>query len=179
MSKTRTTQSPVIEVIGADANNLRHIDVTLPAGHVHGCARAAGGGNWLHPSLYMRAPAGGTLEDRLPDGPLAPAQAVSVGARLADALAALHEKKCLHGDVKPSIRPSLRVIGVRLQDVAGRGSRDRQPHRAEQLHAVDLEEQLRTCSGVSVGASSSMSDRTPTGQDGTTYTEFYVAGVPQ
>ena len=49
------------------------------------------------PSLYMRAPAGGTLEDRLPDGPLAPAQAVSVGTRLADALAALHEKKCLHG----------------------------------------------------------------------------------
>ena len=129
------------------------------------------------PSLYMRAPAGGTLEDRLPDGPLAPAQAVSVGARLADALAALHEKKCLHGAVKSSIRSSLRVIGVRLQDVAGRGSRDRQPHRAVQLHAVDLAEQLRTCSGVSVGASSSMSDRTPTGQDGTTYTEFYVAGV--
>ena len=127
----------------------------------------------------MRAPAGGTLEDRLRDGPLAPAQAVSVGVRLADALAALHEKKCLHGDVKPSIRPSLRVIGVRLQDVAGRGSRDRQPHRAVQLHAVDLEEQLRTCSDVSVGASSSMSDRTPTGQDGTTYTESYVAGVPQ
>ena len=131
----------------------------------------------------MRAPAGGTLEDRLPDGPLAPAQAVSVVARLADAVAdavaALHEKKCLHGDVKPSIRPSLRVIGVRFQDVAGRGSRDRQPHRAVQLHAVDLEEQLRTCSGVSVGASSSMSDSTPTGQDGTTYTEFYVAGVPQ
>ena len=49
------------------------------------------------PSLYMRAPAGGTLEDRLRDGPLAPAQAVSVGARLADALVALHEKKCLHG----------------------------------------------------------------------------------
>ena len=84
----------------------------------------------------MRAPAGGTLEDRLRDGPLAPAQAVSVVARLADALAALHEKKCLHGAVKPSIRPSLRVIGVRLQDVASRGSRDRQPHRAVQLHAV-------------------------------------------
>ena len=98
------------------------------------------------PSLYMRAPAGGTLEDRLRDGPLAPAQAVSVGARLGDALAALHEKKCLHGAVKPSIRPSLRVIGVRLQDVAGRGSRDRQPHRAVQLHAVDLEEQLCMCS---------------------------------
>ena len=45
---------------------------------------------------------GGTLEDRLRDGPLAPAQAVSVVFRLADALAALHEKGCLHGDVKPS-----------------------------------------------------------------------------
>ena len=41
----------------------------------------------------MRAPAGGTLEDHLRDGPLVPAQAVSVGAQLADALAALHEKK--------------------------------------------------------------------------------------
>ena len=78
----------------------------------------------------MRALAGGTLEDWLRDGPLAPVQAVSVVGQLADALAALHEKKCLHGDVKPSIRPSLRVIGVRLQDVAGRGSRDRQPQVA-------------------------------------------------
>ena len=52
-------------------------------------------------------------------------------------------------------------------------------HATTPLHAVDLEERLRTCSGVSVGASSSMSDRTPTGQDGTTYTESYVAGVPQ
>ena len=33
--------------------------------------------------------------DRLPDGPLAPAQAVPVVARLADSLAALREKKCL------------------------------------------------------------------------------------
>ena len=51
----------------------------------------------------MRAPAGGTLEDRLRDGPLAPAQAVSVGARLADALAALHDKKWgLRGTVQLS-----------------------------------------------------------------------------
>ena len=47
--------------------------------------------------------AGGTLEDSLRDGPLAPAQAVSVVvARLADALAALHERRILQGDVKPS-----------------------------------------------------------------------------
>ena len=54
------------------------------------------------PCLVVEFLAGGTLEDRLRDGPLAPAEAVSVVARLADALAALHEKGCLHGDVKPS-----------------------------------------------------------------------------
>ncbi len=52
--------------------------------------------------LVVEFLAGGTLEDRLRDGPLAPAEAVSVVTRLADALAALHEKGCLHGDVKPS-----------------------------------------------------------------------------
>ena len=54
------------------------------------------------PFLVVEVLAGGTLEDRLRDGPLAPSQAVSVVARLADALAALHEKGFLHGDVKPS-----------------------------------------------------------------------------
>ena len=58
---------------------------------------------WLgRPCLIVEFLAGGTLEDRLRDGPLAPAQAVSVVARLADALAALHEKGVLHGDIKPS-----------------------------------------------------------------------------
>ena len=54
------------------------------------------------PFLVVEFLAGGTLEDRLRDGPLAPSQAVSVVARLAGALAALHEKGFLHGDVKPS-----------------------------------------------------------------------------
>ena len=54
------------------------------------------------PCLVVEFLAGGTLEDRLRDGPLAPSQAASVVARLADALAALHEKGYLHGDVKPS-----------------------------------------------------------------------------
>ena len=54
------------------------------------------------PFLVVEFLAGGTLEDRLRDGPLAPSQAVSVVARLADALAALHKKGFLHGDVKPS-----------------------------------------------------------------------------
>ena len=72
--------------------------VTHPAvAQIHGVESWRG-----RPFLVVEFLAGGTLEDRLRDGPLAPSQAVSVVARLADALAALHEKGCLHGDVKPS-----------------------------------------------------------------------------
>ena len=72
--------------------------VTHPAvAQIHGVESWRG-----RPFLVVEFLAGGTLEDRLRDGPLAPAEAVSVVARLADALAALHEKGCLHGDVKPS-----------------------------------------------------------------------------
>ena len=68
-----------------------------------GVAQIHGVESWRgRPFLVVEFLAGGTLEDRLRDGPLAPSQAVSVAARLADALAALHEKGCLHGDVKPS-----------------------------------------------------------------------------
>ena len=68
-----------------------------------GVAQIYGVESWRgRPCLVVEFLAGGTLEDRLRDGPLAPAAAVSVVARLADALAALHEKGCLHGDVKPS-----------------------------------------------------------------------------
>ena len=45
--------------------------------------------------------AGGTLEDRLRDGPIAPAEAVSVVARWADAQAARHENGCLYEDGQP------------------------------------------------------------------------------
>ena len=72
--------------------------VTHPAvAQIHGVEVWRG-----RPCLVVEFLAGGTLEDRLRDGPLVPVQAAFVVARLADALAALHEKGYLHGDVKPS-----------------------------------------------------------------------------
>ena len=72
--------------------------VTHPAvAQIHGIESWRG-----RPFLVVEFLAGGTLEDRLRAGPLAASQAVSVAARLADALAVLHEKGFLHGDVKPS-----------------------------------------------------------------------------
>ena len=80
------------------AAGLALAPVTHPAvAQIHGVE------SWLgRPFLVVEFLAGGTLEDRLRDGPIAPAQAVSLVARLADALAALHAQGCLHGDVKPS-----------------------------------------------------------------------------
>ena len=54
------------------------------------------------PFLVVEFLSGGTLADRLLQGPVPPAEAVHVIAVLADALEALHEKGFLHGDIKPS-----------------------------------------------------------------------------
>ena len=54
------------------------------------------------PFLVVEFLPGGTLEDRLQHGPVPPLEAVAVVARLSDALATLHDKGLLHGDIKPS-----------------------------------------------------------------------------
>ena len=54
------------------------------------------------PFLIVEFLPGGSLEDRLRDGPVPPLEAVSAIVRLADALATLHDRGFLHGDIKPS-----------------------------------------------------------------------------
>ncbi len=53
-------------------------------------------------ALVLPYAPGGTLEDRLRDGPLPWAEAADTGARLASALAAAHGAGVLHRDVKPA-----------------------------------------------------------------------------
>ena len=53
------------------------------------------------PFLVVEFLAGGTLADRLRRGPIAPPRAVAITAALAEALAALHEARYLHRDIKP------------------------------------------------------------------------------
>ena len=53
------------------------------------------------PFLIVEFLVGGTLADRLRHGPIAPPRAVVITAALAEALAALHEARCLHRDIKP------------------------------------------------------------------------------
>ena len=95
--KTLTERS-LVRLMGLKPEAWAMSTVTHPAvAQIHGVESWRG-----RPFLVVEFLAGGTLEDRLREGPLAPSQALSVVARLADALAALHEKGFLHGDVKPS-----------------------------------------------------------------------------
>ena len=80
------------------------------------------------PFLVVEFLAGGTLEDRLRDGPIAPAEAVSLAARLAGALEALH--LCVaarpgRGGVDPD-GPPVAAAGdrARLRRGAGRSLRE-------------------------------------------------------
>lgn len=52
------------------------------------------------PALVMEYVPGGTLEERLRAGPLAPADARRLGTELAEGLQALHDAKLVHGDIK-------------------------------------------------------------------------------
>ena len=54
------------------------------------------------PFLVVEHLAGGTLADRLRQGPVPATEAVSIAMVLSDALATLHRAGYLHGDVKPS-----------------------------------------------------------------------------
>ncbi|HEX2131757.1 MAG TPA: protein kinase [Actinophytocola sp.] len=54
------------------------------------------------PYLVMQLVRGDTLRRLLDDGPVAPAAAARIGARLADALAYVHTQDVVHRDIKPA-----------------------------------------------------------------------------
>ena len=68
-----------------------------------GVAQIYGVKSWRgRPFLVVEFLPGGTLADRLREGPVPAPQSVAIVADLAEALAALHRSGYLHGDVKPS-----------------------------------------------------------------------------
>jgi len=78
---------------------LTHPNVAVV--HEVGAARADESGPQVH-YLAMELLLGETLADRLARGPLAPDETLRVGAPIAAALAAAHEKGIVHRDLKPS-----------------------------------------------------------------------------
>ncbi|MGX7826241.1 serine/threonine-protein kinase [Actinokineospora sp. 24-640] len=60
------------------------------------------GMNGRRPYVVLELIEGGTLRDRIAEGPLSPAETARLGGRLAEALAYVHEQGVTHRDVKPS-----------------------------------------------------------------------------
>lgn len=54
------------------------------------------------PYIVMRQMTGGSLEDRLKDGPLKPRRIAAILQRVAEGLSAAHQKGIIHRDIKPS-----------------------------------------------------------------------------
>ena len=53
-------------------------------------------------SIVMEHVAGQTLESRLAEGPLAPAEAIQIAAEVIEALVEAHARRILHRDLKPA-----------------------------------------------------------------------------
>ncbi|WP_406375683.1 serine/threonine protein kinase [Streptomyces sp. NBC_00647] len=71
------------------------------------------GGEYVYPWLVMELVTGGSLQDRLDKGPLAPADAARLGREVLAALRAAHDVGIQHRDVKPAnvlMRPDGRPV---------------------------------------------------------------------
>jgi serine/threonine protein kinase len=75
--------------------------------------RFVAAGNFDGPYIVMEMIPGVSLKERLPELPLPPAEVADLGARIADALEALHRQRTIHLDLKPSnimVRASGEVV---------------------------------------------------------------------
>lgn len=71
------------------------------------------GGEGTYPWLVMEMVSGGSLADRLAEGPMSPAEATRIGRQVLAALTAAHEAGIQHRDVKPAnvlMRPDGRPV---------------------------------------------------------------------
>ena len=86
-----------------DADRLRRESRAMAAVTHPNLALILGAETWQGtPVLVLEYLAGGTLESRLATGPLPPAEAFDIAARMARVLERVHKAGLLHRDVKPS-----------------------------------------------------------------------------
>lgn len=116
--------------------------------------------------IAMELLEGRSLEDRLRDGPLPIAEAVSVGTAVLSALQALHEKEVVHRDLKPS-NVFLTPHGVKLLDFG----------LARPLSGPGQTETLVTQAGALVGTPHYMAPEQLEGQALDARTDLFALGA--
>jgi Tol biopolymer transport system component len=114
--------------------------------HPHICTLYDVGHHDGHEYFVMERLEGVTLAARLARGPLAPAEALTVAAQVADALAAAHAQGIVHRDLKPG-NVMLTAVGAKLLDFGIAKHND--DGRADPLGPTTL--QPITVEGVIVG----------------------------
>ncbi|HEY1484718.1 MAG TPA: protein kinase [Micromonosporaceae bacterium] len=122
------------------------------------------------PYLVMELVRGQTLEDRLADGSLSPAEARELGGQLADTFGYLHARGVVHRDVKPA--------NILLQPLEGAESAAAFRARLTDFGIARLADTARiTEIGMTIGTANYLSPEQATGGDVGPPSDIYSLGL--
>ena len=125
------------------------------------------------PCIVMEHVAGQTLEARLVEGALAPAEAIQIAAEIAEALTEAHAHRILHRDLKPA---NLMLTGqghVKVMDF-GLAKRMRDPGASD---SQDLTPGSLTATGTLLGTPAYMAPEQVRGEPADTRSDVFSFGV--
>jgi serine/threonine-protein kinase len=145
---------------------LREARTAAAVSHPHICQLFEIGEHAGEPFLAMELLDGQSLAERLDQGPLPPAEAISVAIDILSALDALHRRAIVHRDLKPS-NVFLSTHGVKLVDFG----------LARPVNCETLETTALTLPGVLLGTPRYMSPEQARGADIDARTDLFAVGA--
>jgi eukaryotic-like serine/threonine-protein kinase len=144
---------------------LREARTAAAVSHPHICQLFEIGEHEGEPFLAMELLDGRSLADRLDEGPLPPAEALTTAIAILSALDALHRRLIVHRDLKPS-NVFLSTHGVKLLDFG----------LARPVDTELLETSVLTLPGVLLGTPQYMSPEQARGLDVDARTDLFAIG---
>ena len=124
-------------------------------------------------AIVMEHVAGQTLESRLASGPLAPAEAIQIGAEVAEALTEAHARRILHRDLKPANLMLTEQGHVQVMDF-GLAKRMREPDGSD---SEDLTPGSLTQTGALLGTPAYMAPEQVRGGEADARSDIFSFGV--
>ena len=124
-------------------------------------------------AIVMEHVAGQTLESKLAEGPLAPAQAIQIAAEMAEALTEAHTRRILHRDLKPANLMLTEQGHVKVMDF-GLAKRMREPGGSD---SQDLTPGSLTQTGTLLGTPAYMAPEQVLGGEADARSDIFSFGV--